>query len=183
MSTIPYKIAVLVYAYNSQKQLLLLRRLKAPNQGLYSPIGGKLEQAVGESPYHCALREIEEEIEVKLSLADIRLLGMVSETGYLGGPDKATAAHWLMFCFEVVKPLDFPGREMNEGTLEWVNPEDVAQLKIPKTDREVIWPLVHEFSYVRNPEAGEKRGIFSVHIDCTDADHYVVTHEHATGNI
>ncbi len=180
---IPYKIAVLVYAYNSQGQMLLLRRAKAPNQGLYSPIGGKLEMAVGESPYHCALREISEEIEVTLNLADIRLLGIVSETGYMGGPDKASAAHWLMFCFEIIKPLDFAGREMNEGMLEWVNVAGIPSLNIPKTDREVIWPLVMQYSYVRNPNAGEKRGIFSVHINCTDADHYEVTHEQAAGNI
>ena len=54
---IPYKIAVLVYIWNDAGELLLLHRRKPPNQHLYSPIGGKLEQHLGESPYACALRE------------------------------------------------------------------------------------------------------------------------------
>ena len=78
-AAIPYKIAVLVYVFNDTGKLLLLHRRRPPNRDLYSPIGGKLEQAIGESPHACALREIEEEIDVKLSLDEIRLLGIVSE--------------------------------------------------------------------------------------------------------
>src|SRR6185295_16968760 len=112
--TIPHKIAVLVYVYNSQGQLLLLHRAKPPNQGMYSPIGGKLEQHLGE----------------------IRLVGIVAEKAFPGG-DHPT--HWLMFCFEVIRPLDFPAREFEEGRLEWVNPASVHSLPIPQTDVEIIW--------------------------------------------
>src|ERR1035437_3474557 len=63
---IPYKIAVLAYIFNAEGKLLLLHRKKPPNQDLYSPIGGKLEQQIGESPYACALREIAEEVGVAL---------------------------------------------------------------------------------------------------------------------
>lgn len=173
MSQLPYKIAVLVYVFNDEGQMLVLHRLKAPNQNLYSPIGGKLEMTVGESPYACALREIQEEIEMELTLPDIRMVGMVSERAFEG------QTHWLMFCFEVIKPLNFPGREMNEGRLEWIAPADFVKLSIPATDRQVIWPLVQEHSWNLNPQlkAAGSPAFFSVHIDCTDAAKLVATPE------
>jgi 8-oxo-dGTP diphosphatase len=189
---IPYKIAVLAYIFNSRGQLLLLHRKKPPNQDLFSPVGGKLEQAMGESPYACALREIHEEVGIQLSVADIRLLGIVSERAFTGAaaktatppvvsitsraPAPSPAAHWLMFCFEVTRPQDFPPRQIDEGRLEWFDLGQVAELNIPKTDREVIWPLVREHCKSLNgPRAND---FFSVHIDCRDADNFTVTHEH-----
>lgn len=166
----PYKIAVLCYICNSRGELLLLHRARKPNQNLYSPIGGKLEQGIGESPYACALREVQEEIGIALTLDDIALIGIVSERGHEG------EAHWLMFCFEVTKPLDFPGRQIDEGLLEWVAPEQVGALNIPKTDRDVIWPLVREHALFLNPQR-QTPGFFSVHIDCTDQDAFIVTPE------
>ncbi len=177
--TIPYKIAVLVYVFNDAGQLLLLHRKKAPNKDLYSPIGGKLEQDLGESPYACALREIQEEISVTLTLDDIHLLGIVSERGYEHAAE--TATHWLMFCFEVTRPLNFPATAMNEGQLEWIDPIIVEKLNIPKSDREVIWPLVQKHSMMLHPAKRKHETFFSVHIDCTDAEHFAVTHEHPRG--
>ena len=178
---IPYKIAVLVYVFNDQGQLLLLHRRRPPNRDLYSPIGGKLEQALGESPFACALRETEEEIAVTLTLDDIRLLGIVSEKAFAAGSDNAPtgdATHWLMFCFEVTRPLNFPAREISEGTLEWIDPADLAALPIPQTDRAVIWPLIERHSRVLHPGADHAEPFFSVHIDCTTPDQFIVTHEH-----
>jgi 8-oxo-dGTP diphosphatase len=97
----------------------------------------------------------------------------------------AGAAHWLMFCFEVLPKLDFPTRQIEEGRLEWIAPEAVAALAIPETDRQVIWPLVRQYSRhltPRNPTS-EKEGFFSVHIDCTDDTHFVVTHEHPRNDV
>ena len=170
---IPYKIAVLMYVYNSAGQLLLLHRAKHPNLGMYSPIGGKLEQHLGESPYGCALRETYEEIGVRLTLDDIRLVGIVAEQAYPAGDHPI---HWLMFCFEVVRPLDFPARQFEEGRLEWVDLANIPTLPIPKTDVEIIWPLVQKHSKVLQPHGSGE--IFSVHIDCTDPAAFKVTHEH-----
>lgn len=179
---IPYKIAVLVYIWNSAGEMLLLHRKKPPNQHLYSPIGGKLEQSTGESPYACALREIEEEVGSALTLNDIRLIGIVSERAYAASlpaqentaaPVPGSApAHWLMFCFEVTGPLDFPARQIDEGRLEWHAPSSIPELPIPKTDREIIWPLVQKHSARSGDHA-----FFSVHIDCTHTDRFAVSHE------
>jgi hypothetical protein len=85
-----------------------------------------------------------------------------------------------MFCFEVTRPLSFPPVEFDEGRLEWIDPIIIPKLTIPKTDREVIWPLVQQHSTMIHPANRMHRhgAFFSVHIDCTDAEHFVVTHEH-----
>jgi 8-oxo-dGTP diphosphatase len=157
-----YKIAVLVYLFNPHGQMLLLKRCRSPNLNLYSPVGGKLEQASGESPFACALREIAEETGQRLTMADIRLLGIVSEKAFEG------RGHWLIFCFESLTAVDFPAHEIPEGRLEWVDPAEVTHLRIPQTDRVIIWPLVRQHSLNLNPRgAGSRAEIFSVHIDCS----------------
>ena len=73
MDPIPYKISSLVYLRNDAGQLLLMQRNKAPNKGLWSPIGGKLEMVTGESPHEAAVREVGEEV------------GLVGGVGGVGG--------------------------------------------------------------------------------------------------
>jgi len=157
MKTLPHKIAVLVYVYDDAGNVLLLHRRKMPNAGFYSPIGGKLHGDEGEGPHDCALREIEEEIGLTLADEDIHLTGIVTECAY------EHETHWMMFLFEVTRPVghdELEWMEFDEGVLEWVPVERVPELKIPLTDREVMWPLVQQ----------HRGGFFMAHIDCT-ADH------------
>ncbi len=51
INSLPFRIAVLCYLYDDAGNVLLLHRSKAPNEGMYSPIGGKLESSWGESPH------------------------------------------------------------------------------------------------------------------------------------
>jgi 8-oxo-dGTP diphosphatase len=76
----PYRIACLCDLRDDRGRILLLTRKKAPNLGLVSPIGGKLDVANGESPAQCAQREIMEEVGLQLPLERLHLLGMVAET-------------------------------------------------------------------------------------------------------
>jgi 8-oxo-dGTP diphosphatase len=152
INTLPYKVAVLCYLYDQDDRLLLLKRSKAPNANKYSPIGGKLEARIGESPHACAVREIHEEAGIKLKIDDVRLSGVVSETAYEG------ETHWLIFLYEVTRPInpnEITAMEMDEGTLEWVEIDQVDSLDIPDTDREIIWSLVQK----------HREGFFTVHID------------------
>lgn len=159
---LPYKVAVLCYLFDEQGRLLLLHRLQEPNKGLYSPIGGKLHMDEGESPAACALREIEEEVELKLDYSDLHLTGLVSETGFGGH------THWLMFLFEVTRPVEVKRMAFREGRLEWKTWEEIQDLPLPETDRQVIYPLFHEY-----------RGkFFSVHIDCEADGSYAWRIEH-----
>ena len=168
MVELPYRIAVLVYLFNSRGRMLLLKRCRSPNLDLYSPVGGKLEQAGGESPFACALREIAEETGQRLTLADIRLMGIVSEKAFEG------RGHWLMFCFEALKTIELPETAINEGRLEWVHPDAVNYKAIPDTDREIIWPLMRKHSV----NLGGVADVFSVHIDCRDPAKMTITVEH-----
>ena len=152
--SLPYRIAVLCYLYDERGRLLLLHRRKNPNAGMYSPIGGKLEGAEGEGPHDCARREILEEAGIDLPPDQVRLTGMVSETAYQG------ETHWLIFLFEVTRPInpaEIESIEFDEGVLEWVAPEAIPGLNIPATDREIMWPLV---------QSHRKDGMFVAHIDC-----------------
>lgn len=153
---IPYKLAVLCYLYDTDGRLLLLHRLKEPNSGMYSPIGGKVETMEGEGPHDCALREIREEAGIVLGNDDVRLSGIVSERAYPTGRGRT---HWLIFLFEVTRPIrhdEIAQYQFEEGALEWVAPAEVVSLPIPETDRRVMWPHVQS----------HRGGFFMVHIDC-----------------
>ena len=155
--TLPHKIAVLCYLYDDDGRVLLLHRAQNPNKGMYSPIGGKLEITSGEGPHDCALREIKEETGLVIEHDDLRMIGIVSESAY------QHETHWLIFLFEVTTPVDpaaLQWADFDEGTLEWKPIDEVAQLAIPRTDREVMWPLVQS----------HRNGFFVVHIDWSADD-------------
>jgi 8-oxo-dGTP diphosphatase len=149
-STMPYKIATLLYVFNSRDEVLLLERAKEPNQGLWSPCGGKLRTDIGESPYACACREAREEMGVDLAASDLRLAGVVSEHGYLG------ESHWLMFLFEIKPRLERLPPANHEGRFQFFARAALEELKQPQTDREQIWPLFWR----------HRGGFFAAHCRC-----------------
>src|ERR1043166_1705147 len=77
-----YKIAVLVFLENSAGEHLLMLRAKPPNLGIWSPIGGKLETASGESPFECAMRETFEETGHRVGIDGFHLFAMIAEKAY-----------------------------------------------------------------------------------------------------
>ena len=151
---LPYRIAVLCYLFDAEGRLLLLHRRKPPNRDLYSPVGGKLEQAFGESPTACAVREIQEEVGLTVDADELHLTGIVSEAGYEG------VGHWLMFLYELTRPVTVERVSFDEGTLEWFTREEVEALPIPATDRRVIWPQFW----------AHRGGFFAAHIECDGAE-------------
>ena len=151
MTSLPYKIGTLIYAFNPADEVLLLQRTKAPNLGLWSPPGGKLEQGTGESPHHCARREAFEEMEVDLPVEEFHLVGVVSERGY------EHQAHWLMFLFEIKARLNRLPRRHREGEFRFFSRSAIDDLSIPRTDRERIWPWFWR----------HRNGFFAAHCDST----------------
>jgi 8-oxo-dGTP diphosphatase len=132
---LPYKISTLLYCFSPADEVLLLERRQEPNLGYWSPCGGKLDTATGESPYACACREAREEIGLELTAGDLHLTGIVSEYGYLG------QAHWLMFLFEVKPRLTALPPPHREGDFRFFSAAELASLRLPQTDVEMIWPL------------------------------------------
>ncbi|MBC7835128.1 MAG: NUDIX domain-containing protein [Phycisphaerales bacterium] len=175
--TLPYKIACLCDLRDRDGRILLLRRLRAPNQGLCSPIGGKLDMATGESPAQCAQREIMEEAGIHVPIARLHLAGLISESAF------EKRGHWLIFYYRVLGPVEVPPHEIPEGRLEWHRPDEITSLPLPETDRRIIWPLInrHDREMVMAGAAGKSHavghseggggnaarpGFFAVHIDC-----------------
>jgi 8-oxo-dGTP diphosphatase len=132
---LPFKISVLVFIKNRDGRHLLIRRRKAPNRDCWSPIGGKLEMALGESPFECAVRETAEETAHIITTADLHLFGMISERGYEG------AGHWLMFLFDCKKPLENLPPEIDEGNFGLFTKDEIQTLALPPTDRTLVWPI------------------------------------------
>ena len=153
---LPYKIATLVDLRDARGRVLLLRRLKSPNMGLCSPVGGKLEMGTGESPAQCAQRETHEEVGLRLPIERFALLGVISEKAYEG------RGHWLIFYYRVTGAVEVAAHDTPDGRLEWFDWEEVEGLPLPETDRRIIWPLVK-----KHDRGDGGLGFFSVHIDCS----------------
>jgi 8-oxo-dGTP diphosphatase len=138
-SLLSYKIAVLVFLENSRGEHLLLLRAKPPNLGVWSPIGGKLETALGESPFECAVRETHEETGLTVETADLHLFAMIAEKAYEG------QSHWLMFLFRCRKPISSLPPEITEGKFGFFSRAAIDTLAIPETDRTALWPIYDKY--------------------------------------
>lgn len=134
-NTRSYRIAVLVFIKNDKGEHLLLLRAKHPNLGTWSPIGGKLETASGESPFECAARETAEETGHRICTADLHLFAMIAEKAYEGD------AHWLLFLFDCRKPIHALPPDMHEGRFGFFSREAIELLTLPETDRTALWPV------------------------------------------
>ena len=139
VSTIPYKIAVLVFLENPAGEQLLLLRAKAPNLGSWSPIGGKLEMALGESPFECAARETFEETGFKITTKDLHLFAMIAEKAHEG------QSHWLLFLFRCQRPIERLPASIDEGQFGFFSRQALEQLPLPETDRTALWPIFDQY--------------------------------------
>ena len=137
---LPFKISVLVFLKDAGGRFLLIQRSKEPNFGCWSPIGGKLEMDIGESPYQCAIRETFEETGHVIKESNLHLFAMVSEKAY------QNQNHWLMFLFTVDKPLPQLPPSIDEGEFGFFDRAEIDRLKIPKTDQKILWSIYDQYS-------------------------------------
>ena len=136
---LPYKIAVLVFLENAAGEHLLLLRENQPNRGAWSPIGGKLEMATGESPFECAVRETGEETGHSIAAEDLHLFAVIAEKAYEG------ESHWLMFLFRCLRPIERRPADIAEGRFAFYTREAVDALNLPQTDRAALWPIYDRY--------------------------------------
>ena len=100
----------------------MLKRSYPPNQGLYTPVGGKIED--GESPRAAAIREVQE--ETGLQIEDAHYCGLLVDSS-------PTDSNWICFGYRASGDY-FAPPDCNEGTLAWVPIESLAPLPPPVTD-------------------------------------------------
>lgn len=137
---LPYKIAVLVFLENAAGEHLLLLRAKPPNLGIWSPIGGKLDTATGESPFECAVRETQEETGFTITAGDLHLFAIIAEKAY------EAQSHWLMFLFRCRRPIPGLPADMEEGKFGFFSRATIeSTLPIPETDRRALWPIYDQY--------------------------------------
>lgn len=150
-AALPHKLSVLVFLQDSAGRQLLIERAKAPNVGQWSPIGGKLETALGESPHQCAARETLEEVGLACAPEEFHLFAMIAERAYEGG------AHWLMFLFTCRRTVDALPATISEGRFGFFTREELEQLPLPETDRTGLWPIYDRY----------RDGFVALRADCT----------------
>jgi len=150
-AVLPHKLSVLVFIQDAAGRHLLIERAKAPNAGQWSPIGGKLETGVGESPHQCAARETLEEVGLACAPEEFHLFAMIAERAYEGG------AHWLMFLFTCRRTVEALPATIDEGRFGFFTREELDHLSLPETDRTGLWPI-----YDRHRD-----GFVALRADCT----------------
>jgi len=138
-TTLSHKLAVLVFLENATGEQLLIQRAKMPNLGNWSPIGGKVETTIGESPFECAVRETEEEAGFTITTADLHLFGMIAEKAYEG------QSHWLLFLFRCRKPIAHLPPAIDEGHFGYFSRTALNELSLPETDRTALWPIYDKY--------------------------------------
>ena len=162
---LPYKISVLVFIENAAGEQLLMLRAKQPNLGVWTPIGGKLEMTIGESPFECAIRETAEETGLIVRQEELHLFAMIAEKAYQG------STHWLMFLFRCKKPIGALPPDIIEGGFGFFSREKIRTLPIPETDKAALWPIFDTY----------KDGFVSLRADCSVSP-IQITIEQTTGN-
>lgn len=135
MKTGTLKLVTLGYLFDEAGRTLLMLRNKKPNLGLWSPPGGKIE--IGESPFECVVRELSEETGLSVDRSGAKLLGLVAEKDY-----EASGANYLMFLYGFYRWQGSLRSDQTEGRLAWQPLNQVLQLPIPETDRQLFWPRI-----------------------------------------
>ncbi|MGC9346955.1 MAG: NUDIX domain-containing protein [Anaerolineae bacterium] len=121
MANIP---TVLVYAVRDD-EVLVMRRNKEPNLGLWIAPGGKIER--GESPHEAARREMEE--ETGLVVEDLAWRGFCTEVSPL------PTWQWWLFIYVTRRFEGAMRGDRREGHFAWVDVDTyLSELPIPQAD-------------------------------------------------
>ncbi|MEI4832370.1 8-oxo-dGTP diphosphatase [Bacillus sp. FJAT-53711] len=94
-------------------EILMLNREKAPLQGLWNGVGGKMEE--NETPMACILREIEEETGLQLTNQEVTYKGTLSWK-----TDNANFSGLYLFTANLPAHISYhTPKKVVEGILDW----------------------------------------------------------------
>lgn len=108
--------------------VLMLRRERPPQQGMWSAPGGKMN--MGEAPDECVIREVHEETGLHITRPELRAVVTVF--------DAAWPIHWLLFIY---RTSHFSGdlRPSDEGELRW----NRIRVRMPTASiGRMCWPMI-----------------------------------------
>lgn len=132
------KRAAAMVVLRAQRQFLLLKRAKPPNQGLFVPVGGKLDPH--EDPYSAALRETLE--ETGLTIDRLQYGGVLVET---------SPVDYNWWCSIYLADIPYqPAPDCDEGELHWISFEALETLPTPPTDWHIYQFLEAERPFALN---------------------------------
>lgn len=131
------RTAAMVVLRHAQ-QLLLLQRIRPPFEGHYLPVGGKLDPH--EDPYSAALRETYEETGIRLE--KLTFGGILIETSPVD-------YNWQSSIYWADIPYQEPPTS-DEGTLHWIDFEDIPNIPTPPTDFIIYQYLMRQQPFVLN---------------------------------
>ena len=142
------KLATLCYVMDGDKTLMLYRNKKKNDyhEGKWNGLGGKFEE--GESPEECAIREVKE--EAGLLVKNPIMKGFITFPMFDGVDD------WYVFIF-VFKEFEGQLIDSNEGHIEWISNDKLAELNLWDGDKIFIEWLFQDkfFSAKFNYEDGK----------------------------
>jgi 8-oxo-dGTP diphosphatase len=119
-----YILSVLVYV-RCGDEVLVMRRNKEPNFGLWIAPGGKVE--MGESPHETARRELLEETGLRID--DLRLRGFCTEVSPLA------EWNWMLFIYTTRTFSGVLQPDVREGEFVWLPVSTyLNDLPIPQAD-------------------------------------------------
>jgi 8-oxo-dGTP diphosphatase len=141
--------AVLVIL-KSENQFLLLKRKKSPNEGKYTPVGGKLDPF--ESPLKAAIRETYE--ETGINITNPTYCGVMVESS-------PTKYNWI--CFVYLSDIDYQSPPAcNEGVLEWIPLTQLPEIPTPETDRFIYIYVAKSKNFMFNVEYDQELNIIEM---------------------
>ena len=98
--------------------VMMLRRLRPPNAGLWNGLGGKISP--GETPLDCVRREVLEESGIDLrSPGDLRFAGVVRWDAGVDPTGPSTGMHAFVAELPDGRSVREDERKVTEGTLSW----------------------------------------------------------------
>ena len=140
------KRAAVMIVLRSGTQLLLLKRAKEPNKGLYVPVGGKIEPY--EDPLQTALRETMEETGIT-----------IEHPRYAGSLIETSPVKYNWWCSIYIADIPWqPAPPCDEGELAWIPYADLETLATPATD----WAI---YQYIAQEKPFAMRAIFDANLE------------------